>query len=110
MPPIVRHDRSTHDSSSAASGRERLAGIAANAASRTQLWTSFLSDTKVARVAEVGVWKGDFAAAILAACPSIGLYVMIDPATPIQRVAEALAVVRATKDGGELFPRIAITH
>jgi len=79
MPPIVRHDRSTHGSSSAASGRERLAGIAANAASRTQLWTSFLSDTKVARVAEVGVWKGDFAAAMLAACPSIDLYVMIDP-------------------------------
>lgn len=38
------------------------------------------------------------------------LYVTIDPATPIQRVADALAVVRATKDGGELFPRIAITH
>ncbi|HEY6033448.1 MAG TPA: hypothetical protein VIV58_04290, partial [Kofleriaceae bacterium] len=38
------------------------------------------------------------------------LYVTVDPATPIQRVADALAVVRATKDGGELFPRIAITH
>jgi len=37
------------------------------------------------------------------------LYVTIDPATPIQRVADALAVVRATKDG-ELFPKIAITH
>lgn len=38
------------------------------------------------------------------------LYVTLDPATPIQRIADALAVVRATKDGGELFPRIALTQ
>jgi len=79
VPPIARHDRSTHDSSSAARGREHLAGLAAKSTSRTQLWTSFLSDTRLARVAEVGVWKGDFAAAMLAACPSIDRYVMIDP-------------------------------
>jgi len=79
MPPTVRHDRSTHDSSSAARAHERISDITAKAASRTELWTAFLSDTKLARVAEVGVWKGDFAAAMLAACPSIDLYVMIDP-------------------------------
>ncbi|MEO6775586.1 MAG: hypothetical protein ABI467_21675 [Kofleriaceae bacterium] len=36
------------------------------------------------------------------------LYVTDDPTTPIQRVADVLAVMRATQDGGELFPRIAL--
>lgn len=44
-----------------------------------QLWTSLLSDLRPTDVAEVGVWKGAFAAAVLAACPSIEHYVMIDP-------------------------------
>ena len=38
------------------------------------------------------------------------LYVTVDPATPIQRVADVLAVVRAMPDGGELFPQIALAH
>jgi hypothetical protein len=38
------------------------------------------------------------------------IYVTVDPATPIQRVADVLAVVRAMPDGSELFPQIAITH
>lgn len=38
------------------------------------------------------------------------VYVTVDPATPIQRLADVLAVVRATADGGELFPQIALSH
>jgi biopolymer transport protein ExbD len=38
------------------------------------------------------------------------IYVTIDPATPVQRIADVLAVVRAMPDGGELFPQIALTH
>lgn len=79
MPPIVRHEHVTHDSSAAALSRELLTQIAAESTSRTQLWTSFLAATKLARVAEVGVWKGDFAAAMLAECPAIDTYLMIDP-------------------------------
>lgn len=56
-----------------------LARIAAESASRTQLWSSFLAATNATRVAEVGVWKGSFAAAMLAACPAIEMYVMVDP-------------------------------
>jgi len=63
----------------AATGREHLRQIAAGSTSRTHLWTSFLAKTQLARVAEVGVWKGDFAAAVLAACPAIDTYVMVDP-------------------------------
>jgi hypothetical protein len=56
-----------------------LARIAAESASRPQLWSSFLAATNLARVAEVGVWKGGFAAAMLASCPAIETYVMVDP-------------------------------
>lgn len=56
-----------------------LTRIAAESGSRLQLWTSFLAATKPARAAEVGVWKGAFAAAMLAACPDIESYAMIDP-------------------------------
>ena len=38
------------------------------------------------------------------------LFVTVDPATPIQRVADVLAIARATKDGGELFPQLALAH
>lgn len=79
MPPIVRHDESAHDSSSAPECRELLEEVAAQSKSRTGLWASFLGRTALARVAEVGVWKGDFAAAMLGACPTIDTYVMIDP-------------------------------
>ncbi len=79
MPPIVRQDRTAHDRLGADKCRELLSRIVATSTSRTQLWASFLSETKLARVAEVGVWKGDFAAAMLTACPAIDTYAMIDP-------------------------------
>jgi len=46
---------------------------------RIALWTRFAGLAGVRRMAEVGVRRGDFAAAMLAASPIIERYVMIDP-------------------------------
>jgi hypothetical protein len=46
---------------------------------RFDYWVQILEMTGVKRVAEVGVWKGDFAAHVLSCCPSIEEYVMLDP-------------------------------
>lgn len=46
---------------------------------RTDLWTRILRQLAPAAMAEIGVWKGDFARDMLAACPSIRQYHMIDP-------------------------------
>ena len=53
--------------------------LAANAASRHDFWVSFIDATNAATVAEVGVYRGDFAARLLGACPSISRYYLIDP-------------------------------
>jgi hypothetical protein len=50
-----------------------------NCQDRLQLWKAFLDATRPAKVAEVGVWLGDFAAAMLQHCPYIETYYMIDP-------------------------------
>lgn len=47
--------------------------------SRQRLWSAFLDATQTRVMAEIGVWKGDFAAEILAATTNIELYYMIDP-------------------------------
>jgi hypothetical protein len=46
---------------------------------RFLMWETFVAVTKPARMAEIGVWKGEFAARILKACPSLDTYYMIDP-------------------------------
>lgn len=48
-------------------------------ATRYQLWTEFLQDNRVESIAEIGVYRGRFAAEILAACDSIRTYYMVDP-------------------------------
>jgi len=55
---------------------ERAASSAKN---RFQLWSSIAKDLKVATVAEVGVWAGDFAQHILTQCETVNKYYMIDP-------------------------------
>jgi hypothetical protein len=60
-------------------GEARIRQIAAAADSRLQLWIQLLRTAEVESVAEIGVWRGDFAAQILAACSSINAYYMIDP-------------------------------
>jgi predicted O-methyltransferase YrrM len=56
-----------------------LRTAAANSQSRTELWISIIQSLGVQRMAEIGVYRGDFAAEILRACESLKTYYMIDP-------------------------------
>jgi Methyltransferase domain len=47
--------------------------------SRVDLWTRFIAETEAAGVAEIGVYRGQFAARVLDGCPGIATYYMIDP-------------------------------
>jgi hypothetical protein len=57
----------------------RLREIAGAATDRLELWTSFVQSFDVATMAEVGVYRGDFAARMLGEAPKIERYYMIDP-------------------------------
>ena len=56
-----------------------LRALCASSASRFQLWIEFLRATRVESMAEIGVYRGRFAAEMLAACSSIQRYYMVDP-------------------------------
>ncbi len=56
--------------------------IAATAKTRETMWQAILSAAKVARMAEVGVYRGAFAEGVLTAC-EIQSYTMIDPWQPL---------------------------
>lgn len=58
---------------------EIIRDCVARARNRTDLWRSFLKQVQARRVAEVGVYKGDFAAAVLRQCDLIEAYYMLDP-------------------------------
>ncbi len=47
--------------------------------SRIDMWTRVINQTGTRRMAEIGVWKGDYARDILTACQSVIRYYMIDP-------------------------------
>ena len=49
------------------------------AESRLDLWTRFVNETEARTVAEIGVYRGRFAARMLDDCPGIATYYMIDP-------------------------------
>jgi hypothetical protein len=51
--------------------------------SRRELWTRFLTAARVREMAEIGVWKGNFAALVLRECDGIETYYMIDPWRPL---------------------------
>ncbi len=51
----------------------------ANATKRVEFWSRFVQSIQAVDLAEVGVFKGDFAAQLLKACPAIEKYYMIDP-------------------------------
>jgi hypothetical protein len=53
--------------------------IAARAATRVDLWRGLVDAAGAEHVAEIGVWKGDFAKELLVHCGSIKKYAMIDP-------------------------------
>lgn len=53
--------------------------LCADAPSRLQMWNDFLAAIQVESMAEIGVYRGQFAAHVLAECKSIQRYYMIDP-------------------------------
>jgi hypothetical protein len=46
---------------------------------RFDLWSRFIISREVRTLAEVGVWRGEFAETMLSRCPDIASYYMIDP-------------------------------
>ena len=58
---------------------QHLRAWAAASASRMEFWPCFVNETGAAIVAEIGVYRGDFAARLLAECADITSYYMIDP-------------------------------
>lgn len=53
--------------------------VAAGAGSREELWAALARAGNVRRIAEIGVWRGKLAAALLGECPEIAEYHMVDP-------------------------------
>ena len=56
-----------------------LRSLAGGSKDRLDLWGAFLEQIEARRVAEIGVYRGAFAAHVLDACPRIESYYMIDP-------------------------------
>lgn len=54
-------------------------GINLLAPDRFELWETFIEANALRRIAEVGVYRGEFAKRVLEASPGIEQYVMIDP-------------------------------
>lgn len=51
----------------------------AQSSDRTQLWVNLVTELNCKSLCEIGVWKGEFAQALLQNVPGIERYVMIDP-------------------------------
>ena len=49
------------------------------AGDRETLWLNIISGLNIRSMAEIGVWKGEFARRILNGCPSIQHYYLVDP-------------------------------
>jgi hypothetical protein len=58
---------------------DELRAMSEEAANRVDLWTGFARETGAARVAEIGVYRGRFAARMLDDCTGIETYYMVDP-------------------------------
>lgn len=59
--------------------RNTLDACIAASGNRVEFWTKFLATIRPRSVAEIGVFRGRFAAELLKSCPSIEQYYMIDP-------------------------------
>src|SRR5688572_11945515 len=46
---------------------------------RLSYWAEFINANGIARMAEIGVWRGQFAEAMLQRCPGLEHYYLIDP-------------------------------
>lgn len=60
-------------------GEQELRELTGSVRNRLDFWVSFLDATKAGALAEVGVYRGDFAARLLGECQSVTRYYMIDP-------------------------------
>jgi hypothetical protein len=58
---------------------DTLRNWAATAPTRLDLWVSFVNGVQARDVAEIGVYRGAFAARLLRDCPTIASYYMVDP-------------------------------
>jgi Methyltransferase domain len=58
---------------------DALRALGEAAANRLELWTRFARETEARQVAEIGVYRGRFAARLLADCPAIETYYLVDP-------------------------------
>jgi len=58
---------------------ELLKYCIATSQSRPEFWVEFIRGAQIRRMVEVGVYQGDFAAALLEHCESITRYYMLDP-------------------------------
>jgi hypothetical protein len=47
--------------------------------SRHDAWSEFIREGQIQRMAEIGVYRGDFAAAVLERCKQVRRYYMVDP-------------------------------
>lgn len=56
-----------------------LSNIVSGSSSRFDIWNRFLKESKSVNLAEVGVWKGDFAKNVLETNSDIEKYFLIDP-------------------------------
>src|SRR5215207_329421 len=62
-----------------AADEQHLRAWAAASASRMEFWPRFVNETGATVLAEIGVYRGDFAARLLAECADMSTYYMIDP-------------------------------
>lgn len=58
---------------------ETIRRLAEQASTREEFWTAFLNAAGVESVVEIGVYRGGFAAAMLAGCESLRRYYLVDP-------------------------------
>jgi len=63
--------------------RAAVSALASRSTDRIGLVLDIMKSVRPSVVAEIGVWKGDFASAALEACPWIERYYMIDPWRPL---------------------------
>lgn len=63
--------------------RDLLPAISAVAVDRFDLWTGIARASESRRVAEIGVWRGDFAAHLLRGLPDLESYLLVDPWRPL---------------------------
>lgn len=59
--------------------RQLLLDAVSRSQSRTELWAQFIRAAGIQRMAELGVYRGNFAAEILRECNGLSRYYMVDP-------------------------------